>query len=187
MFPTGIFVKTELDDLISSLPGRLVAQGPSRLTVIMEPEGSNTEEQSLLELSHWSDEWCLIEISGPAELTALVVESVVLHEPLSEVLSCHFRSEAGEYSYSLFREGQPLETFESRGPSLETIKFTSELRRVPLQKLLLASDFMIEALYDFGIDSRMSSIAQVRKVVFHVNLPGKKTFWQALLGAVSPR
>lgn len=187
MLPSGIFVKVELDDLISSLPGRLVVQGPSRLTVSMEPEGSDPEEQSVLELSQWSDEWCLIEVTGPEELTVLVVESVVRHETLSEVLSCHYRPEAGEYSYAFFREGRPLETFESRGSSIESVNFTSELRRVPLPDLLRASDFMIESMGQFGIDSSSRPTAKVRKVMFHVNLPGKRTFWQALLGAVLSR
>jgi hypothetical protein len=187
MLPTGIFVKTELDMLISSLPDRLIARGPSRLTVDVEPKDSDADEQSFLGLSQWSDEWCFIEIRGPVELASLVVESVVKHEPVSEVLSCHFLPEEGEFSYALFRDGLLLESFESSGPSIETVNFTSELRRVPIQNLLRASDFMIDALCDFGIDSSMSPIAEVRKVVFHVNLPGKRTFWQMLLGAASSR
>jgi len=187
MLPSGIFVKTELDDLVSSLPGRLIASGPSRLNIAMETEGSGPEEQSILELSKWSDEWCLIEITGPEELTALVVESVVRYDPVSEVLSCHFMSEAGEYSYAFFREGVILETFECRGPSVETVNFTSELRRVPLQNLLGASDFMIGSMSQFGIDSTSRPLAEIRKVRFHVKLPGKRTFWQVLFGAASTK
>ncbi len=187
MLPSGIFVKIDLDDLISSLPGRLIVHGPSRFTVGMEPEGSDPEERSVLELSQWSDEWCLIEITGPEELTVLVVESVVRHETVSEVLSCHYRSEAREYSYAFFRDGRLLETFESMGPSIETVKFTSELRRIPLQNLLRASDFMIGSLSQFGIDSISGPMAEVRKVKLHVKFPGKRTFWQALLGAALPK
>ena len=187
MLPSGIFVRTGLDDLISSLPGRLITTGPSRLTIAMEPEGSDPEEPSILELSKWSDEWSLIEITGPEELTELVVQSLVRHDPVDEVLSCHFRSEAGEYSYAFFREGKILETFEGRGPSIETVNFTSELRRVPIQDLLKASDFMIDSVSQFGIYSSSKPIAEVQKVTFHVNLPGKRTFWQVLLGAASSR
>ena len=187
MLPSGIFIRTELDDLISSMPGRLIASGPARLTVVTEPEGSDLKEQSVLELSQWSDEWCLVEITGHEELTSLVVQSVVRHEPVSEVLSCHFRSEEGEYSYAFFREGSLLETFESRGPSIETVNFTSEIRRIPLQNLLKASDFMIESMSQFGIDSSSRPMAEIRKVMFYVTLPGKRTFWQVLLGAASSR
>jgi hypothetical protein len=187
MLPSGIFVRIELDELISSLPGRLTASGPSRLTIAMEPEDSEPEEHPALELSKWSDEWCLIEITGPEELTELVVQSVVGPEPVREVLSCHFRSEAGEYGYAFFREGDLLETFESSGPSIETVNFTSELRRISLQSLLKASDFMLGSMSNFGIDSCSRPIGEVRKVRFHVKLPGKRTFWQTLLGAGSPK
>ena len=187
MLPTGILVRADFDDLGSSLPGRLIACGPSRLTVDIEPEDPGSEERFVLELSQWSDDWCLIEITGPEELAALVVESVVRHEPVSEVLSCSYRSDAGEYRYVLYREGTLLETFESQGPSIETVKFISELRRVPLQSLLGASDFMTESMSQFGIDTSSRPRTKLRKVRFQVNLPGKRTFWQALLGAASPR
>jgi hypothetical protein len=187
MLPSGIFLKMQLDDLVSSLPGRLIAQGPPRLTVDLGPDESDPEERSLLKLSRWSDDWCLIEIAGSEDLSSLVVESYVRYEPVGEVLSCHYRPEPGEYSYALYREGQLLESFESSGPSLETVKFTSELRRVSLQNLLKASDFMIESMNQFGIDSSSGAMVDVRKVVFQVNLPDKKTFWQVLLGAVSSR
>ncbi|MDF1525780.1 MAG: hypothetical protein RRA15_00605 [bacterium] len=186
MLPTGILVRTDLDDLSSSLPGRLIACGPSRLTVEKSPEATGLETVFFLELCQWSDEWCLIEITGPEELAALVVKSVVRHEPVSEVLSSIYRPGAGEYSYALFREGTLLETFESKGPSMETVKFTSELRRVPLQNLLGASDFMIESMNQFGIDTSSRPVTDHRKVRIEVNLPGKRTFWQALLGAASP-
>jgi hypothetical protein len=186
MLPTGILVRTDLDDLGSSLPGRLIACGPSRLTVNMAPEDPGSGELFVLELCQWSDEWCLIEITGPEELAALVVESVVRHEPVSEVLSSIYRADSGEYSYAFFREGTLLETFESKGPSMENVEFTSELRRVPLQSLLRASDFMIESMSQFGIDTSSRPITDHRKVRIQVNLPGKRTFWQALLGAASP-
>jgi hypothetical protein len=187
MLPSGIFVRTGLDDLISSLPGRLMTCGPSRLTVELDTEHSGSKEHAALEISQWSDGLCLIEITGPEELTALVIESVVLHEPVIEVLSCHYRPEAGEYSYALYREGRPLETFESRGPSLETVNFTSELRRVPLQSIIRGSDFMIDSMSQFGVYSSSKSVTPDRKVIFHVNFPERRTFWQMLLGAISSR
>jgi hypothetical protein len=187
MFPTGILVRTDLDYLNSSLPGRLVACGPARLAVEVEPEDPGSEERFVLELSQWSDEWCLIKINGSEELASLVVESVVGHEPVREVLSCSYLSDAGEYSYSLFREGTLLETFESKGPSIETVKFVSELRRVPLQDLLKASYFMTESMNRFGIEAGPGSMSDLRKIRLQVKLPDKKTFWQTLLGAASPR
>jgi len=185
MLPSGIFVKAELDDLISSLPGRLVAQGPARLTVSDKPEGPDPDQLPVLELCRWSNDWCLVKITSSEEIADLVVLSLVRPEPIGEVLSCHFRPEAGEYSYTLFREGKLLETFESRGPSLETVRFTSELRKIPLQSLLRASDFMIESMGQYGVVSSPGSNADVQKVTFYLNFPGKKTFWQALLGTVS--
>jgi len=153
----------------------------------MEPANSELEEPAIIELSQWSDDWCFIEITGPGELTELVVESVVRHEPVSEVLSCHYRSETGEYSYALFIEGKPMETFESKGSSIESVNFTSDLRQVPLQNMLRAADFMIESMKQFGIDSGSVPLTRVTKAMFYIKLPDKKTFWQALLGAASPR
>ena len=187
MLPSGVFVKSELDDLVSSLPGRLIGTGPSRLTVVMEPEIREFDVVSVLELAQWSDEWCLIEIAGPEELTALVVQCLVEYEPAGEVLSCHYRSEAGEFSYALFREGKPMETFEVRGATMETVKFSSELRKVPLQNLLKASDFMIESLGILGINSDPGHVGNARKIRMQVNLPGKRTLWQMILGATSSR
>jgi len=187
MLPSGIFVRADLGNLISSLPERLIAAGPSRLTVATESETPESGEKAVLELSQWSDVWCLIEITGPAELTALVVQSVVRHEPMSEVVSCHYLPVAGEYSYALFREGESMETFESKGPSLDIVNFTSELRRVPIQSLLRASDFMIDSMNQFGIEAGARPSEEVRKVRINVGLPGKKTFWQALLGTASSR
>lgn len=188
MLPTGIFVKAELDELISSLPDRLISQGPSFLAIEKEPRESQAEEWSLLELSQWSDEWCLIEIAGPGELTSLVVQSVVKHKPVvAEVLSCHYRPERGECRYAYFREGTPLETFEVSGPSMEAVRFTSELRRVPLQALLRASDFMVESLNNLGIKGVPRSAVDPGKVRFYIRLPGKKNFWQTLLGAAWPK
>ncbi len=188
MLPTGIFVKAELDELITSLPDRLISQGPSSLAVEKEPREPQTEEWSLLELSQWSDEWCFIEIAGPGELTSLVVQSVVNHKPvIAEVLSCHYRPEAGECRYAYFREGAPLETFEVSGPSMEAVRFTSELRRVPLQTLLKASDFMVESLSNLGIKGDSRSAVDPGKVRFYIRLSGKKTFWKALLGAAWPK
>ena len=187
MLPSGIFVKSELDELASSLPARLIATGPSRLTVVMEPETREYDEPSVLELGQWSDEWCLIEVAGPEELTALVVQSLVQYEPASDVLSCHYHSEAGEFSYALFREGKPMETFEVMGAPMETVKFTSELRKVPLQNLLKAADFMIESLGNLGIKSGSGPAGKAQRTRIQVNLPGKKTLWQMILGATSSR
>jgi hypothetical protein len=187
MLPTGIFVRIDLDDLILSLPGRLIASGPPRLTVVKKSEGSGIEEASVLELSQWSEEWCLIEVNGPEELNILVVQSVVRYEPMREVLSCRYRTDAGEFSYALFREGISMEAFESGGPSIGSVNFKSDLRRVPLKNMLRAADFMIESMRQFGIDPNLRSMAEVRKTEFHVKLPGKRTLWQTLLGAASPR
>lgn len=187
MLPSGVFVKSKLDDLVSSLPGRLVATGPSRLTVAVEPEIREFNVPSVLELVQWSDEWCFIEVAGPEELTALVVQSLVEYEPAGEVLSCHYRYKAGEFSYALFREGKPMETFEVRGATMETVKFTSELRKVPLQNLLKASDFMIESLNILGINSDPAPVDKIRRTRMQVNLPDKKTLWQMILGATSSR
>ena len=185
MIPSGIFVKTQLEELLSSLPARLIACGPSRLSITFGPDPSGEPGESFLSISQWSDDLCLVEVAGSEDLTALVVRSVAEHDPMEEVLSCHYKPEAGEFSYALYREGRPLETFESRGPALETLNFTSELRRVPLQSILQASDFMIESLSHHGIEGGLESAVPEQKAILHVDLPGKKTFWQMLLGAAS--
>ena len=187
MLPTGIFVKARLDDLVLILPDRLIHNGPSHLTVELRPEGPAPDDQSVLEVYQWSDEWCLIEISGTEKINTLVIESLLGREPLKEVLSCHYRTDRSEYSYAFLREGVLLETFESRGPSIETVNFTSELRKVQLQSLLRASEFMTSSMSQFGIDSGSKTMPGTRKVVFHVHIPDKKTFWQVLLGAVSSK
>lgn len=187
MFRSGIFVKTDLEHLISSLPDRLITEGPSRLSVETGPEEARLEDYSVLELSRWSDRWCIIEVDGPEDLLALVVQSVVKLDPVQEVLNCGYNPEAGEYSYAYYKEGTALETFESRGPSIETVNFTSEIRKVRLQDLLRASDFMAESLIWLGMGDTSQSPADKRKTRIYVKLPGKKTFWQSLLGTAWSR
>ena len=187
MLPSGIFVSTQLDYLLSSLPDRLVQSGPPRLTVEVEPEDPGTEEQPALRIVQWSDKWLFIEPDGPMELTTLVVESLIGKDPVNELLSCHYKPDEGEYSYTLFREGILLETFETSGPTLENVNFTSELRKISLQDLLKASDFMVESLSQFGIDPGSSPRVEVGETLIHVHFPAKRTFWQVLLGAASSK
>ena len=187
MLPSGIFVRAELDDLISSLPARLIACGPSRLGVNPETECADAPAQPALSISQWSDDLCLIEVIGPEELTVLVLKSITEHEPMDEVLSCHYKPEASEYGYALYKGGRSLETFQCIGPSLETVNFTSELRRVPLQSLMRASDFMIESMSHLGVESSSRPVRSEQKVIFYIELPGKRTFWQMLIGAASSR
>lgn len=187
MLPSGIFVSTQLDYLLSNLPDRLVQNGPSRLAVEVDPDGPCAEEQPVLRIAQWSDKWLFIEPSGPRELTTLVVESLVGKDPVSELLSCHYKPDEGEYSYALFREGILLETFETIGPTLENVNFTSELRKVSLQELLKASDFMVESISQFGIEPGPLPPMEVGETLIHVHFPTKRTFWQALLGAASSK
>ena len=187
MLPSGIFVNTQLDYLLSSLPDRLVQNGPSRLTVEVEPDGPCAEGQPVLRIVQWSDNWLFIEPAGPRELTTLVVESLVGKDPVNELLSCHYKPDEGEYGYALFREGILLETFETSGPTLENVNFTSELRKVSLQELLKAADFMVESISQFGIEPASLPPMEVGETLIHVHFPAKRTFWQALLGAASSK
>ena len=187
MLPSGLFVRTGPDDLVSSLPDRLMYSGPARLTVEIEPEGPGVEDQPALRIIQWSENWLFIEPAGPKELSALVVESLIEKDPVNELLSCHFKPDEGEYSYALFRKGILLETFETSGPTLENVNFTSELRKVSLQDLLKASDFMVRSISQFGIEPGPSPPMEAGETVIHVHFPAKRSFWQALLGAASSR
>jgi hypothetical protein len=187
MFPTGVFVKADLDNLAASLPERLISSSPSRLTVESGGQESGPDDQAVLILEQWSDVWCHFETGTAEDLTALVIDSLVLSDPVSEVISCHYRPDRSEYSYALFREGQVMETFESRGPSFDTVNFTSEIRKVQLQSLLKASDFMTESMNLFGIDIGSKGDRETRKITFTITFPGKRTLWQVILGAVSSK
>jgi hypothetical protein len=187
MFPSGIFVTTELDDLLSILPDRLIQSGPPRLSVELDPEECGSDDQPALRIARWSEKWRFIEPTGPEELTSLLVESLVERDPVNELLSCRCKAEKGEYSYNFFRDGALLETFEASGPTFENVNFTSELRKVSLQELLRASDFMADSMSRFGIEPASSTLIEAGEAVIHVHFPQKKTFWQILLGAASSK
>ncbi len=188
MLPSGIFVRTELDDLVASLPEGMVLHGRGGFSIRVIQGGDEQGREGALRVTRWSEDWCRIDVSGPEELAVTVVESLVRHEPDREVLSCHYRPRDSEYAYAFFRQGKVMETFESRGPSLDSIKFVSELRRVPLQGLLRSVDFMADALERFGVLTPSEEPSEGAQAVwFQVALPGKRTFWQKLLGAASRR
>ena len=187
MFPTGIFVKADPVLLAGVLPEALLVHGPPRLAVDTVLRDPHPKDWAILRMDRWSEEWCLIGIDGPENLTSLLVDCLVRLKDLTEFVTCRFEPEAGEFSYAFFREVRPLETFEGSGPAAETVNFTSELRRVPIQQLLRASEFMTNAMEQFGIASGNRETSVPMEVGFYVRLPGKDTFWQKLLGTASPR
>ena len=187
MFPSGVLVRVKMDDLVSSLPDRLVSCGPPGLKASVVEGDPDPDVRGTLELNQWSDFWCHLKVDGTDELSTLLVESLVKIQPVKELVTCRFVPESGEYSYAYFRNGELLESFECSGPSMETINFTSELRKVPIQNILRASEFMAASMEQFGIEPEPKHKARLGDAVIQVDFPGRKTFWQTLLGAVSRR
>ena len=187
MYPSGVLVRTRLDELISSLPERLARFGPPGLKACIVEGDPDPGIKEKLELRQYSDNWCLLAVEGSEELSTLLVECLVRAEPVSELVSCRYVPEAGEYGYAFFRDGELLESFECRGPSMETINFISELRKVPLHSILRASEFMSDSMKLLGVQPESGKERKGAKTLIRVDLPGKKTFWQLLLGAVSKR
>ena len=187
MIPSGIFVRTGFEGLAEQLVQRLTVQGPSNLKI--ESPGGNepTDGRVRLRISKWSEVWCRIEVEGVQEGIDLVLEILVTHDPFDEVLTIHFKPGVEEYGYVLYRDGQVMEKFDSRGPGIESIHFVSELRRVPLQTLMSAARFMTAAMGEYGVHRNERLEEDAGTVLIALALPGKPTFLQSLLGAVSIR
>lgn len=186
MAPSGIFVRTGFDGLAEQLVQRLSDQGPVNLQIVFPGRGERGEGGVCIELSRWSDKWCRLEIDGDQAGVDLVLEALVTRDPFEEVLTSHFKPGAEEYSYTLYRDGRVMETFNSKGPGVESIHFISELRRIPLQTLMSASRFMTSSMYDHGV-SEDDRVDGGEKVFIDLVLPGKPTFFQSILGAVYRR
>ncbi|MGD8353135.1 MAG: hypothetical protein PVJ01_03135 [Pseudomonadota bacterium] len=187
MFPSGVLVKARLDDLVSNLPEILVLYGPPGLKAAVVEGDHDPDPNETLVLEQWSETWCLLSVNDNENLTALVVESLSGTEVVSEFLTCSYTPAAGEYSYALFRRGEMLESFECRGPSMEIVNFRSEIRKVPLQSILRASEFMVDSMKEHGVDPDSGVEDRSGKAMIRVDFPGKRKFWHVLLGAVSKR
>jgi hypothetical protein len=186
MVPNGIFVRAGLDGLAEEIVQRLSGQGPLNLQIEVPGSGEPGVGKACVRLSRWSETWCHLEVQGAQEGIDLLLESLVAHDPFEEVLTCHFKPEAEEYGYVLYRSGQVMEKFDSRGPGIESIHFISEMRRVPLQTLMSASQFMIASITEHNVheDDRVDG---GEKILIDLTLPDKPTFFQSLLGAASKR
>ncbi len=187
MIPNGIFVRTGFEGLAEQLIQRLTTRGPANLKVEDSEGKEPIDGRVRVRISKWSEVWCRVEVEGVQEGIDLVLQILVAHDPFDEVLTIHFKPGVEEYGYVLFRDGKVMEKFDSRGPGIESIHFVSELRRVPLQALMSATRFMTAAMGDYGVhpDKRLEEDAGT--VLVDLVLPGKPTFLQSLLGAVSIR
>ncbi|MDF1535768.1 MAG: hypothetical protein P1S46_04595 [bacterium] len=186
MVPSGIFVRTGFDGLADLIVQRLSDHGPFNLRIDYPGGKEPADGMVRVGISRWSGKWCRLEVEGAQEGVDLLLEALVAHDPLDEVLTSHFKPEGEEYSYILYRDGKVMEKFDSRGPGIESVHFISELRRVPLQTLMSASDFMILSMCEHGIH-RDGEHEEAEAVFIDLTLPGKLTFLQSLLGAVSRR
>jgi hypothetical protein len=186
MVPSGIFIRSGFDGLAEQIVQRLSDQGPAGLKVEIPGKGEQGEGKVCVELSRWSDKWCRLEAEGEPEGVDLVLEALVTRDPLEEVLTSHFKPGEEEYSYTLFRGGHMMETFDSRGPGVESIRFISELRRVPLQTLMSASQFMTLSMDDHGL-SEKDRVDGGETVLIDLVLPGDPSFLQSILGAAYRR
>ncbi|UCG39616.1 MAG: hypothetical protein JSV00_05190 [bacterium] len=182
MIPSGIYVKTQLEELAEELPLRIEAATPVKVGRNIPHSSAVPEAGAVLHLSRWAEGWCHIEVAGDSEGVTVVVESLVGREAVGEVFVCHWEPSTGEYGYTFFRGGKLLEQFGVKGPALESVNFVSEVRRVDLQELIRAPDFMKTALQYFGIPAGTGSPAAER-VRHDISLPGKRSFWRTLLGA----
>ncbi len=186
MVPNGIFIRANFGGLAEQIVERLSDQGPVNLKIEFPGRGEPSEGKVCIELSRWSDKWCRLETEGDQKGVDLVLEALVTNDPLEEVLTSYFKPGDEEYSYTLFRDGRVMETFDSRGPGVESIRFISELRRVPLQTLMSASQFMTLSMDDHGL-SEKDRVDGGETVLIDLVLPGNPTFLQSILGAAYRR
>jgi hypothetical protein len=122
-----------------------------------------------LTISPWGKGWTHVRYSREEPIRPLL-EELVNYGGLGEMAYCHFKPDDHQYSYHLYRSGRMVESFSSGGSAMGAISFTSELRNVPLHRILDARRFLIESLEAFGMtvvprreDSRSPAI-EIRAV-----------------------
>jgi len=182
---SGLFVRSSLPDMTSYLAESFPIPDPAyKKHEKLHPDHMDRGVH-ILHLKLWSDEWCHIYSEHWTDVEPVVASHLLENVPNLDLFQCRWEPEQGEYSYNYYVDGDLLEEFSVHGDGFETLVFKSELRRVPVRKMLKASEFMTESLITHGLllkeyQQRVSSEAKVT-----VCLPAKKkkSWLKSLLGA----
>ncbi|UCF31429.1 MAG: hypothetical protein JSV26_03150 [bacterium] len=151
MIESGIYVRSDVDTLAQFLTEFLPRLGFD-LSVDRElPSAGSHGDRIDLTVGPWSEDWCRILVRGNDDRIRPLLEELVDSPAVLEVVYCHFEPKACQYSYHLYRGDRLVESFASGGPGLGSVSFQSELRNVPLQRILDARRFTLESIRSFGM------------------------------------
>ena len=146
-------------------------------------EEEDRGEEIRLSVSPWADNWSRVHLFDEERLRPLL-EELVDHDSLGEMIYCHFKPEENQYSYHLYRAGRMVESFTSGGSGMGSVSFTSDLRQIPLQKLLEAEPFFLASLELFGMTLRPLGKHRGVSEVEIVAVPGKTSFLKRFFGSI---
>lgn len=172
--PSGIYAREASGHLHRILHSYLPQQGCRVL-----PDDSADGKAARAFIAAHSVDWSHIHVQGSPEAAEPVL--TVLVESVREVVTCTCDPDRHEFAYVHYRHGRPVETFSNGGSAMGAIQFVSEIRKVPIQRILDSRVFMTESMGLLGLDQGHKRVLARRSVTY--SLPGQQGFLASLLGA----
>ncbi len=185
-YTSGIYVLEDAAVLAESLAAGVVRLGCHIYDPALEgkpPVRKNTVEVSIAD---WHDGWSRIRLLGDVAGTEYVTEHLAVQTPREKVIFCRYEPDVGEFSYSCLHMGQEVEHFRSDGPGLESIVFSSELRKVPLTGMLNVRAFINSSLTAQGLGPRHEGSIRTGPLIIRFSPFGDPSMIKKLLGAMWP-
>lgn len=172
--PSGIFAREASEHLHWILRSYLPSHGCRLL-----PENPSAAGFSQAYISAHNVDWSHVEVIGAEKAAEPVL--TVLVESVREVVTCTCEPDRHEFAYVHYRHGRPVESFTNGGSAMGAIRFVSEIRHVPIQKILDSRVFMAEAMGLLGLDLGHRRVHARRSLTFTPE--ERRGFLASLLGA----
>ncbi len=151
-YRSGIYVSKHPIHLGRDLVERLRRQGLVTSTLPEDTDREISPEDMVLVLTHWRGGWSRIQISHEDPRSQLVLDAITMDDPIEKVIHCRYEPDRYEFSYSYFQTGKVVEAFSSAGAAMPAVEFISDLRTIPLHKIIEGRRFMVESLKGLGIE-----------------------------------
>lgn len=181
---SGIYVLEDVALLADSL-----AAGISRMGCRVHdptPDAAVPDRKNTVEvfINDWCDGWAQIRLLGDVDGTGYVTEHLTVQTPRKKVIFCRYEPDLGEFSYTCLHVGQEVERFSCDGPGLESIAFSSDLRKVSLTGMVNVRAFMENSMTGQGLEPRHEGSIRTGLSTIRFSPPGKSSLIKKLLGAM---
>lgn len=144
-FNSGIYLRADVNELISAISARLEELGYLVEAALTAPSSPPSEKGTTISLMPWTDKWVWLHFDDDKDWMSEIIDGVKDGPLYTDIIHCYYEPGLVEYSYTCFRSGKLMETFSSGGPGLGTIVFKSDLRKISIGSIIDAEKFMTES------------------------------------------